>query len=121
MDTLLITDLEAVAHVGVKEDERSVPQILLINLRANADFSKAAISDDVEDTNSYATMAKTIKKVVAETQYHLLEALAHHILKELFAQFDLKEACIRIEKPHRVANTRLVGIEMTRQAEDFKP
>ncbi len=119
MDTLLINDLEVEAYVGVKDDERSVPQILVINLRAQADFSKAALSDDVTDTNSYATMAKVIKKVVAETSYHLLEALAHHILRELFGQFDLKEITVRIEKPRRVSNTRSVGIEMTRKAEDF--
>ena len=120
MDTLLITDLEVEAYVGVKDDERSVPQILLINLRAQADFDKAALSDDVTDTNSYATMAKVIKRVVAETSYHLLEALAHHILRELFSQFDLKEVTVRIEKPNRVANTRFVGIEMTRKAEYFR-
>lgn len=120
MDTLLITDLEVMAHVGVKDDERSVPQVLLINLRAQADFSKAALSDDVEDTNSYATMVKVIKSVVNETSYHLLEALAHHILSVLFTQFYLREITIRIEKPQRVADTRLVGIEMTRSAVDFK-
>ena len=119
MDTLLITDLDAIAHIGVKEDERSVPQILLINVKAIADFNKAAHSDCVEDTNSYSAIAKRIKKIVSETRYHLLEALAHHILRELFQTFDLKEITIRIEKPHRVANTRLVGIEMTRKAEGF--
>lgn len=121
MDTLLITDLEVEAHVGVKEDERSVLQILLINLRAEADFNKAALSDDVLDTNSYATMVKVIKKVVSDTSYHLLEALAYHILRDLFSQFELKKITVRIEKPNRVANTRLVGIEMTRKAEDFLP
>ena len=94
MDTLLITDLEAIAHIGVKEDERSVPQTLLINVKAVADFNKAAQSDCVEDTNSYSAIAKHIKKIVSETRYHLLEALAHHILRELFQAFDLKEITI---------------------------
>lgn len=119
MDTIIITDLETIGHIGVKEDERAIPQILLINLRAKADFSKAILSDAVEDTQNYASIAKNIKKVVRETQYHLLEALGEHLMRDLFRSFNLKEITLRIEKPHRVANTRLVGIEMTRKAEDY--
>lgn len=119
MDTIIITDLETIGHIGVKEDERAIPQVLLINLRAKADFSKAILSDAVEDTQNYASIAKNIKKVVRETQYHLLEALGEHLMRDLFCSFNLKEITLRIEKPHRVANTRLVGIEMTRKAEDY--
>ena len=119
MYTIIITDLEAIGHVGVKEDERSTPQILLINLRAISDFTKAIKSDDVNDTNNYATISKRIKTIVRETKYHLLESLSDHIMRVLFEEFNLEEITLRIEKPHRVANIQLVGIEMTRKSIDY--
>jgi len=119
MDTIIITDLEAIGHIGVKEDERALPQGLLINLRAKANFSKAIKSDDVNETNNYATIAKSIKSAVKETNFHLLETLGDHIIRMLFETFALEEITLRIEKPNRVANTRLVGIEMTRRFDDY--
>ena len=119
MDTIIITDLEAIGHIGVKEDERAIPQVLLINFRAKANFSKAIKTDNVNDTNNYASIAKRIKSIVQETNFHLLEALGDHIMRVLFEEFDLDEITLRIEKPHRVTNTLLVGIEMTRKSKDY--
>lgn len=119
MDIIRITDLEAIGHIGVKDDERANPQVLLINFHGVYDFSKGIQTDNVSDTINYSSVAKRIKAIVADTQYHLLEALANHILRELFREFPFSRITIRIEKPHRVANTRLIGIEITRKAEDY--
>lgn len=119
MDIIRITDLEAIGYIGVKDDERANPQILLINFHGVYDLSKAMQTDNVSDTINYSTIAKRIKAIVAETKYRLLEALANHIMRELFYEFSFSEITLRIEKPHRVANTRLVGIEITRKAENY--
>ena len=118
MDSILITNLEAIGHIGVKDDERAIPQVLVINLRAKADFSKAALSDDVADAVNYSSVVKHIKKIVAETNYYLLEALSYRIIQELFDEYPVDEICIKIEKKHRVANTQYVGIEMCRKRKD---
>lgn len=119
MDIIRITDLEAIGYIGVKDGERANPQILLINFHGVYDLSKAMQTDNVSDTINYSTIAKRIKTIVAETKYHLLEALANHIMRELFHEFSFSEITLRIEKPHRVANTQLVGIEITRKAENY--
>ncbi|HOH92025.1 MAG TPA: dihydroneopterin aldolase [Anaerolineaceae bacterium] len=119
MDIIRITDLEAIGYIGVKDDERANPQNLLISFHGVYDLSKAMQTDNVSDTINYSTIAKRIKAIVAETKYRLLEALANHIMRELFYEFSFSEITLRIEKPHRVANTRLVGIEITRKAENY--
>ena len=120
MDKIIITDLRATGIIGVKSPERDQPQTLLINLILYYDLKQAGLSDKIEDTVSYSTVAKSVLVRVAETQFHTLEALADNLARMLLARFGVNGVAIRIEKPEFVANTSRVGVEIFREADEDK-
>lgn len=116
MDKIIITDLRATGIVGVKSPERDQPQTLLVNIVLYLDTKPAGLTDDIRDTVSYSTAAKTVLARVAETQFFTLEALADDLARMLLTKFGINAVTIRIEKPEFVANTARVGVEIFREA-----
>lgn len=117
MDKIIITDLRATGIVGVKPPERDQPQTLLVNITLYTDLKQAGLTDNIEDTVSYSTVAKAVIRRVAETQYFTLEALAEDLASMLLSRFGVDAVTIRIEKPEFVANTSRVGVEIFRKAD----
>ncbi len=116
MDKIIITDLRATGVIGVKSPERDHPQTLLINITLFTDLEPAGKTDNIRDTVSYSTVAKSVAARFAETQFYTLEALADDLARLLLAKFGVDAVSIRIEKPEFVANTSRVGVEIFREA-----
>ncbi len=116
MDKIIITDLRATGIIGVKSPERDQPQTLLVNITLYTDLKPAGLTDKIEDTVSYSTVAKSVLARVAETQFYTLEALAEDLAAMLLGRFGVHAVSIRIEKPEFVANTSRVGVEIFREA-----
>ncbi len=58
MDQILIKDLVARGIIGVNDLEREKPQEILINIVLFADLRKVGITDNLDDTVNYRTIAK---------------------------------------------------------------
>lgn len=116
MDRIIITDLRATGIVGIKSPERDQPQTLLVNITLLTDLKPAGLTDNIKDTISYSTVAKSVIARVAETQFYTLEALAEDLTKMLLKWSGVSAVTIRIEKPDFVANTSRVGVEIFRKA-----
>ncbi len=116
MDKIIITDLRATGIIGVKSPERDQLQTLLINITLHTDHQLAGLTDNIKDTVSYSSVAKSVAARVAETQFYTLEALADELGRMLIARYNIHAVTIRIEKPEFVANTSRVGVEIYREA-----
>ena len=116
MDKIIITDLRASGIIGVKSPERDQPQTLLLNITLFMDLKPAGLTDNIDDTVSYSTVAKYVINRVAETQFYTLEALADNLATMLLDRFGINAVSVRIEKPEFVANTSRVGVEIYREA-----
>jgi len=116
MDKIIITDLRATGIIGVKSPERDQPQTLLLNITLFKDLQTAGLTDNIKDTVSYSTVAKSVSTRVAETKFYTLEALADNLATLLLSKYDIRAVRVRIEKPDFVANTSRVGIEIYRDA-----
>jgi dihydroneopterin aldolase len=79
MDLVRIRDLQVEAHVGVTEEERAVPQTLLVNLDLQVDTVAAGASDDLADTVDYGDIATTVADLIRGMRPSLLEHLAERI------------------------------------------
>jgi len=115
MDKILITGLVAIGIVGVKEPERDFPQELLLDIELEYPLNKAGESDSIEDTISYSYVAKLVRKYVQESSFYTLEALARHLVNELFKETPADSVRIKIEKPNFVSKTSKVGVQIYRQ------
>ncbi len=114
MDRILISDLAARCIVGVNDEERREKQDVLINLTLYADLSKACKSDLFEDTVDYRGMKKRIVKMVEESQYYLVEALAQAVAEICLSDSKVMEVKVRVEKPSALRFARTVGVEIVR-------
>jgi len=74
------------AFHGVSEEERHVGAFFSVDLKLYLDLSKAAESDCLEDTVSYASIYSIVKNEMAVPS-KLLEHLAGRIVRQIKMQF----------------------------------
>ena len=74
------------AYHGVLEQERRVGNDYVINVVAECDFTHAMLTDELEDTVSYADIYRVVKEEMAIPS-KLLEHVAGRIGERLFNEF----------------------------------
>jgi 2-amino-4-hydroxy-6-hydroxymethyldihydropteridine diphosphokinase len=113
-DRILITDLVARVIIGVDDDERRRLQDIRINISMEADTSKSGVSDIIEDTVNYSTVAKRIVHLAEESRFYLVEKLAQEIAALCLDDPRVLSVTVKIEKPNAIRVARSVGVEITR-------
>ena len=81
-NALVIHGLELCVCLGWRENERLKKQIVLLDIHIY--FPKlpdACITDKLEDTLCYSTLAHEIREQTNNKNYHLIEHLCHEIYK----------------------------------------
>lgn len=76
-------------------------------------MTKAVHSDRRSDCVDYSVLRKIARRIVKETRYRLLEALAHYIAVAMFVSPLVEEATVMIRKPKKLKKSRDVGISLT--------
>lgn len=76
MDRITLTGMRYEGRLGATEEERSLPQLVEIDLEVEADLSAAASSDALEDTVDYGPLVGLTARTVERGSYKLLEGLA---------------------------------------------
>jgi 7,8-dihydroneopterin aldolase/epimerase/oxygenase len=84
-DTILLRDLSVAAVIGVHDWEREIEQILVFNVDIAADVRKAAATDDLADALDYSAIAETIRNVVRDGRFRLIETAAERVAERLIA------------------------------------
>jgi dihydroneopterin aldolase len=117
-DRIFLRGLKVDCIIGFIEWERRLPQTLVIDLELPCDCARAAGSDAVADTIDYKAVAKRVQGWVAESQFQLLETLAHKLALLLLAEFDLAWVHVSVNKPGALSASRDVGVSLTRRRSD---
>ena len=116
MDKIYIEGLEVFSLIGVYDWEREHQQRLLIDIELEADLSKAAQSDNVDDTLNYASVAEVVTDVASSSEYQLIEALAKNMLESVLEAFPLVEQIkLKLSKPDILASAKNVAVEFSRR------
>jgi dihydroneopterin aldolase len=118
-DKVLIDGLELDASIGVFDWEKKVKQRLVFNLELHCDFSKASVTDDIQDAVNYAQVCEEIARLICLKHYQLLEFLAERICCHLFDSFAISAIKLSIHKPDAVAKTNSVGVTIFRECKDI--
>ncbi|MBK6344989.1 MAG: dihydroneopterin aldolase [Bacteroidales bacterium] len=86
------------AYHGHFKEEQVIGTRFMVDLYIEVDTGQAERSDNLHDTVNYLTVYQTVKKEM-EQKSHLLEHVAHRILKAVHARFpDVSEAEVKISK-----------------------
>jgi dihydroneopterin aldolase len=115
IDKILIQELELEASIGVFEWEKKIKQRLVFDLELFCDFSKASLTDDIDDAINYALVCAEIETLISSKHYQLLEFLAAQLCHHLFDCFEISAIQLTIYKPEAVAKTKNVGVSVFRE------
>jgi D-erythro-7,8-dihydroneopterin triphosphate epimerase len=96
--------------VGIHDWERHVKQDVIINVEMTLDGRKAAQTDAMEDTVDYKRVTKKIIQAVENSEFYLLDTLAHHILKLAMEDELVERAMVEVDKPHALRFADSVSI-----------
>lgn len=98
MARITIADLEVQYCVGITETERAQPQRLLLTIDMSYDISAAAVSDRVEKTINYQTVADELLKFGTGRSWKLIEKLASNIADMVLSKFRPESVLIEVKK-----------------------
>ncbi|MFT3907129.1 MAG: dihydroneopterin aldolase [Steroidobacteraceae bacterium] len=119
-DVVFLRGLKVECLIGFIDWERQVRQTLVLDLELPTDCARAAASDDVADTVDYKKVAKRVLAWVGESQFQLVETLAHKLALLLIEEFDLEWVRLTVNKPGAIRHSRDVGIRLERRRADLR-
>lgn len=111
---IFLDNLRFFAHHGVGKQETLVGNEFTVSLRLQVDIRRAAETDDVADTVSYADVYEAVKAEMA-TPSQLLEHVCGRIMDRLFCDFpQIEEITLKLAKrnPPMGADIEAAGVEI---------
>ncbi len=98
-DIVSIRDLRVSTVIGVYDWERETEQALTFSVDMSADVARAAARDDLRDALDYSAVAHTVKCVVIEGKFQLIETAAERVAQTLIADYGLSWVRVQVVKP----------------------
>jgi dihydroneopterin aldolase len=98
-DIVSIRDLRVSTVIGVYDWERETEQALTFSVDMAADVARAAARDDLRDALDYSAVVDTVKCVVIEGKFQLIETAAERVAQHLIADYGLSWVRVQIIKP----------------------
>jgi len=113
-DSIFLRGLKCECIIGFIDWERRTPQTVVIDLELPCDCERAAVRDEVADTVDYKSIAKRVLAFVSDSQFKLVETLAHRTALLLLAEFPLAWVRVSINKPGAIRHSSDVGVTIER-------
>ena len=98
MDKIILPQMEFMACHGVYETEKKIPQLFRIRIVMETDLSEAGFSDDLNDTINYGETYLTVKQLVEENCFALIEKLAAEIAQCVLQDQRVVSVTVQVEK-----------------------
>ncbi len=103
--------LEVYVHCGVSEEERALPQTLLINLEYTYG---AGGEDDIASVVDYGLLVEGVAKVLEREEFELLETAVRMVGKHVFGAFPaVEEATVSVTKLRVPVARSLSGVSVS--------
>jgi len=114
MDIVFVKDLRIDTVIGIYDWEREVKQTVILDLEMGTDISKAAATDQIEDTLDYKSVAKRLVEFVEGSEFQLVETLAERCALIIREEFDVAWVRLTLNKIGAVSKARDVGVIIER-------
>lgn len=109
---ILIEGLTLHCHVGVPKAERGTTQPVLADIRCTIELPVDG-RDQLDATVNYAAIVRSVKALVAEKRFVLLELLAEGIARICFEHRPIIRVTVKLLKPRKLPDCDAVGVERT--------
>lgn len=99
-DQIFLEGMIFYGYHGVHEEERTLGQRFVVDLRASCRLADAGKSDDPAQTVSYSDLYRVAREIVEGTPRRLIEAVAESIAIAILEQFErIEEIAVTVRKP----------------------
>ncbi len=98
MDKIILPQMEFMACHGVFAAEKKHPQLFRVRLVMETDLMTAGVSDNLEDTINYGETYQTVKRLVEENCFNLIERLAAEIADMVLENKQVALVTVQVEK-----------------------
>lgn len=99
MDRITLSGIRCEGRLGATVDERSMPQLVEVDLEVEADLAAASETDALADTIDYVPLIEVIVRTVEQGSFALLEGLAGAIVREAMrASSHIDAITVRVRK-----------------------
>ncbi len=100
MDSITIKNLEIFSNHGVLKEENVLGQKFLISCEIRLDTRDAGKSDDIEQSVNYADICHTIKEIMEQNTFSLIEKAAETISENILLKYEkIKSIKTEVKKP----------------------
>jgi dihydroneopterin aldolase len=118
-DRIFLHGLEVECIIGFIEWERRTKQTIVVDVEMPVDCARAAASDDVADTLDYKRVAKRLIAFVGESDFKLVETLAHRAAVLILTEFGVEWVRLSVNKPGAIRGSKDVGVAVLRTRADL--
>lgn len=98
-DSIRLFGIEVFAHHGVHPEEQNEGQVFLVDVLAELDLSEAGLSDRLETTLDYGTLAGRIRDRVAGERWNLIERVAERVAELVLEDDRVGRVVVTVHKP----------------------
>lgn len=116
MDIIFLGGLEIKTIIGIYDWERETKQTVILDIEMAYDISKAARSDDINDTLDYKTVSKRVISFVEESEFYLVEKLIEEVASIIRDEFNVPWVKVTLNKKGAISGASDVGIVIERGA-----
>ena len=114
MDRIFLSEMKIETTVGIWEWEKRIKQQVIIDIEMSADIKKAAATDQIEDTLNYKAVAKSVRKLVEESSFQLVETMAEKISELVIGEHNVSWVRVKVNKHGAIRGSKGVGIIIER-------
>lgn len=117
MDEIQIRGLSLFAYHGVNPEEKRDGQRFVLDVTCTVDLTAPCRSDRVEDTVSYAKVIKTLRRVMTQAGYDLIERAAEVCAQAVLTEYPpVQSVTVTLKKPDAPmqAEFEYVAVKITR-------
>lgn len=112
METLILEDISAQVHLGVKEKERAKKQRILISVEIVPEAEYTSLQDCIENTVDYSRIRRDVKTIINSMKCSLIETLTSKIAHFIKEHYKVRSTTVSIKKfPYR--DTKHVAYKLT--------
>lgn len=111
---MYLRDLKIDTVIGIYDWERRVRQTIHLDIELATDISKAAASENIDDTLNYKAVSKRIIEFVSSSDFQLVETLAERICEIIRTEFDVPWVRLTLNKKGAIRGATDVGVRIER-------
>ena len=113
LDVIALRGITAEAVHGVLEKEWNAPQTFTVDLLLWVDTDRAALSDDIADTVSYAEIAEKAHAILVGPSVRLIETLGHKIADAALEDSRVCGVEVIVHKPEAPIDVPFTDVSVT--------